>query len=66
MLPLITELQEVEPIALGCFKVRHYAEVPEQDEHLPFFSIYMAIVWRLVIRSSEKWEFQLFEFSWWL
>ena len=37
-------------------------EVPEQDEHLPLLSIYMAIVWRLVIRGSERWGRQLFEF----
>jgi len=55
-----------EPTASGWLKVRRYAEVPKQDGHLPLLSIYMAIVWRLVIRGSEKWGRQLFEVSWWL
>jgi hypothetical protein len=56
----------VEPTASGWLKVRRYAEVPEQDGHIPLLSIYMAIVWRLVNRGSERWGRQLFEFSWWL
>jgi hypothetical protein len=44
-----------EPIASGWLKVRRYAEVPKQDGHLPLLSIYMAIVWRLVNRGSERW-----------
>ena len=55
-----------EPTASGWLKVRRHAEVLEQDEHLPLLSIYMAIVWRLVIRGSERWGRQLFEFSLWL
>jgi hypothetical protein len=40
----ITIAHPFEPTASGGWlKVRRYAEVPEQDEHLPLLSIYMAI-----------------------
>ena len=52
-----------EPTASGWLKVRRYAEVPEQDEHLPLLSIYIAVGWRLVIRGSERCGRQLFEVS---
>jgi len=55
-----------EPITSGWLKVRRYAEVPEQGEPHPLLSIYMTIVWRLVIRGSESWGRQLSEFSSWL
>jgi len=58
--------QADEPTASSWLKVRRYAEVPEQDGHLPLLSIYMAIVWRLGNRGSERWGRQIFEFSWWL
>jgi hypothetical protein len=55
-------LQTDEPTASGWFKVHRYAEVPEQDKHLPLLSIHTAIGWRLVIMGSERWGRQLVEF----
>jgi hypothetical protein len=40
-----------ELTASGWLKVHRYAEVPEQDRHFPLLSIYMTIVWRLVVRG---------------
>jgi len=48
-------VRATEPTASGWLKVRRYAEVPEQDGHLPLLSICMAIVWRLVNSGSERW-----------
>jgi len=48
-------VNDLQPTAPGGLKILRCAEVPEQDEHLPLLSIYMAIVWRLVASSSEMW-----------
>ena len=55
-----------EPTGLGWLKVRRYAEVPEQDEHLYLLSIYgyrLAICYFGVVKGGER---QLSKFSWWV
>jgi hypothetical protein len=55
-----------EPTALGWLKVRRYAEVPEQDEHLYLLSTYgyrLAIGYFGVVNGGRR---QLYELSWWV
>ena len=52
-----------EPTASGGLKVyrtRKYRNRTDTSHSFP----YMAMVWRLVNRGSDKWGRQLFEFSW--
>jgi hypothetical protein len=54
-----------EPTASGWLKVQQYAEVRNRTDTSHSFP-YMAIVWRLVNRDSERRGHQRLEFSWWL